>query len=141
MYIKRFYPRKDQSGFTLFEVLIALTILGISLGILIVLIGDSLKSSGKAKLKISALELAKEKIDAAVLCTLGEPAQKGSEQTIWKGKTEQGLVWTVEATQWKQNRADNTPEGEETGWLLYKVSAGGIDLSTIGQKLYDDAQE
>lgn len=127
----------NKRGFTLLEVMVSLAIFGISLCILIVLVGDSLKLASKAKFKVSALELAREKIDAAILGTLGEPVQQGREEMIWEGKTEQGQGWKVEATPWwERHDEDDAPGGKTSDWFLYRVSIGNLKLSTLG-KVFD----
>ena len=119
----------------------ALAVFGIALCALIMLIGDSLKSASKANLRISALELAREKIEAAVLDTLGQPVHRGAERIVWEGKTEGGLGWMVEAIPWKRGQpVDNTGE-EKTGWFFFKVSVDGVHLSTVGPEPERDAKK
>ena len=124
----------DKKGFTLLEVLVALAIFGISLCILIALIGNSLSLAGRAGSKILDLELAKEKIDSAVLGTLGDPVRQGRGQTLWTGITEAGQGWEVEALPWDPLDEGKGGESGDADWFVYEVRIGNLTLSTLGGK-------
>ena len=130
----------NKSGFTLLEVIVALTIFGISICIFVALIGGGLKATSKADRKIAALDFAKEKIDIAVLGLLGEPTHESEIETIWAGETDLGLQWVITQRPWQWRHAPEDIEEIKTDWLVIEVKVDGLELSTVCPRREKDAK-
>ena len=79
---------KEDRGFTLIEVLVALTILGLSFAVLMTLISRGLDTSRRSQLLAGASGLAQSLLAQAGVLT---PIRVGNSQ----GSTENGYAWLV----------------------------------------------
>ena len=91
-----------QNGFTIIEAMVALTILGIALGVFISILGNSLKMRGRLD------DHANDLLAARVIA---EKFRLGLLEGDYEGETENGTVWTAEPYKIKQRK--ERPEGEE----------------------------
>ncbi len=89
----------SRGGFTILEVMIALAIIGISVGIFFGLIGNSSKLRGKIDEHTKFLLLARTKMEESYLGILGKKPTELHEETIEKknieGTTNDGIKWEV----------------------------------------------
>ena len=94
----------NRNGFTIIEAMVALTILGISLGVFISILGNSLK------MRRSLDEHAHNLFTARVIA---EKFRLGLLEGDTEGETDNGTPWTAEPIKIKNKKA--RPEGEEGG--------------------------
>ena len=93
-----------QGGFTIIEAMVALTILGIALGVFISILGNSLK------MRQSLDEHAHDLFTARIIA---EKFRLGLLEGDDEGETENGTIWTTEPIKIRMKKA--RPEGEEDG--------------------------
>lgn len=86
---------KTHSGFTILEVMVALAIIGISIGIFFSLIGNSSKLKGKIDDHSRLLLLARTKTEEAILGILGKDYEKLNEKKSFGNTTADGIKWQV----------------------------------------------
>jgi prepilin-type N-terminal cleavage/methylation domain-containing protein len=86
---------KDEIGFTILEVMVALAIMGISMGIFFSLIGNSSKLRGKIDEHAKLLLLARTKTEEAFLGILGKKQVRLNEKKTFEGITKDGVQWKV----------------------------------------------
>jgi len=84
----RTQPHEDDSGFTLMEVLVALAILSLSLGVLLAIFSQSLDRAHKNQLAMEARVLAQALLDQSVAEHDLRPGER-------RGGRRDGLSWTV----------------------------------------------
>ncbi|MBI5677119.1 MAG: type II secretion system protein, partial [Planctomycetes bacterium] len=84
-----------ENGFTILEVMVALAIVGISIGIFFGLIGNSSKLRGKIDEHTKLLLLARTKTEEAFLGILGKKYEKLNEEKTFEGVTKDGVQWKV----------------------------------------------
>ena len=120
---------RTTQGFTLFEVLIAVMILGIALPLLFQLFQGSLRTAKKARDYTQALSVAQEKIEELIVMTT-PPLEPES------GQHDNGLYWerTIIPTEPLPDEPDidipddaSDPEEEEEGAVI----------PTLGAQLYE----
>ncbi|MEP9411198.1 MAG: type II secretion system protein [Candidatus Brocadia sp.] len=131
------------TGFTILEIMVALVIMGISLGIFFSLIGNSSRLRGKIDDHTRALLLARTKIEEAFLGILGKKHIRVNERKTFEGVTKDGIPWKVlEVNKYKEamKRIDmNTSDTWENsmaevppkGTTLLSSVVGGISIETI----------
>ncbi len=93
-----------QDGFTIIEAMVALTILGISLGVFISILGNSLK------MRQSLDEHAHDLFTARVIA---EKFRLGLLEGDNEGETDNGTIWTTEPIKIRMKK--ERPEGEQDG--------------------------
>src|SRR3990172_6875267 len=104
------YPN-FQTGFTILEVMVALAIVGISIGIFFGLIGNSSKLRGKIDEHTKLLLLARTKTEEAFLGILGKKYEKLNEEKTFEGVTKDGVQWKVsQVDKYKEARKKITME-------------------------------
>lgn len=129
----------SKMGFTLLEVIVALAIVGISLGVYMSLIGTSFKLKGKVDDHARKVLVAIQKAEEAHLGLLGDNYASGGDKRVWEGVTEDGIEWKVVESDKKDLDEKNKPV---EGIIFYDVVAGGINISSIrsentgGQSLF-----
>jgi len=92
MKIVLFWKRK---GFTLLEVMVALAIIGISIGIFFSMVGNSSRIRGKIDDHAKSLLLARTKTEESFLGILDVIPLKQNEKTIYESTTANGIKWKV----------------------------------------------
>lgn len=84
-----------QRGFTILEVMIALAIIGISIGFFFSMIGNSSRLRGKIDEHTKYLLLARTKTEEAFLGILGKEHEKLNEKKNFEGTAKDGVQWKV----------------------------------------------
>jgi len=85
----------NKSGFTLLEVMVALAIIGISIGIFFGLIGNSSRLREKIDVHTKSLFLAQTKTEEAFLGLLGKQFKELKEKKTYEGISKDGVQWKV----------------------------------------------
>ena len=96
-------PGRGQGGFTLLEILVALVILALSLGILLQLLSRNLQSASESEAYTRAVMLARMKMEELLVSESPFPADL-------QGKLEGGYAWSA---RWREADLD-----AETGRLM-----------------------
>ncbi|MCF6154170.1 MAG: type II secretion system protein [Candidatus Brocadia sp.] len=134
---------KNENGFTILEVMVALAIMGISIGIFFGSIGNSSRLRGKIDEHTKLLLLARTKMEEAFLGILGNKYIKFNEKKTFEGVTKDGIPWKVsEVNKYKEamNKIDinTTVIGENfmeevppEGTTLLSTLVEGISIETI----------
>ncbi|HHT9125594.1 MAG TPA: prepilin-type N-terminal cleavage/methylation domain-containing protein [Candidatus Brocadiia bacterium] len=120
--------RATDLGFTLLEVIVALAIVGISLGVYMSLIGTSFRLKGKVDDHTKKVLFAIQKAEEAHLGLLGDKYASGDNKRVWEGVTEDGVVWKVLESDGRDLAEKNKPVD---GITFYDVVAGGMNISSI----------
>lgn len=89
-----------KKGFTILEVMVAMAIVGVSIGIFFSLVGNSLRLRGKIDDHTKSLLLARTKTEESFLGILGDRYRKLDEKRIYKDTVYRipggnGLPWEV----------------------------------------------
>lgn len=132
----------NKTGFTILEVMVALAIVGISIGIFFSIIGNSSRLREKIDRHTELLLLARTKTEEALLGILGEKKIKGNEGNIFEGMTKDGIPWRVsEVDKYKEARDkislnmkhvdEDLIEVPPKGIMLLSTLVGGISIETI----------
>ena len=135
------YPN-FQTGFTILEVMVALAIVGISIGIFFGLIGNSSKLRGKIDEHTKIVLLARTKTEEAFLGILGKKYAKLNEEKTFEGVTKDGVQWKVsQVDKYKEARekitmdASNEDESDvelpPKGTTTLSTHVEGININTI----------
>ncbi|MDN3514861.1 MAG: type II secretion system GspH family protein [Candidatus Brocadia sp.] len=130
------------TGFTILEVMVALAIMGISIGIFFGLIGNSSRLRGKLDEHTKLLLLARTKMEEAFLGILGRKYTKVNERKTFEGTTKGGIQWKVSEVDKYKEATDkirlNTKGIDESdtevppkGTMLLSTFVGGISIETI----------
>lgn len=133
---------EGKNGFTILEVMVALAIVGISIGIFFSIIGNSSRLREKIDRHTELLLLARTKTEEALLGILGEKKIKGNEGNIFEGMTKDGVPWRVsEVDKYKEARDkislnmkhvdEDIIEVPPKGIMLLSTLVGGISIETI----------
>ena len=131
-----------ENGFTILEVMVALAIVGISIGIFFGLIGNSSKLRGKIDEHTKLLLLARTKTEEAFLGILGKKYEKLNEEKTFEGVTKDGVQWKVsQVDKYKEARKKITMEALEEdesdielppkGTTILSTYVEGININTI----------
>lgn len=131
-----------QTGFTILEVMVALAIMGISIGIFFGLIGNSSKLRGKIDEHTKLLFLARNKTEEAFLGILGKKYIKLNEKKTFEGTTKDGIPWKVsEVDKYKEAKDkidmnvrdidEGYTEVPPKGTSLLSTFVEGISIETI----------
>ncbi len=130
-------------GFTVLEVMVALAIVGISIGIFFSLIGNSSRLRDKIDRHTRLLFLARNKAEESFLGILGKKYVKLDEKKTFEGTTIDGIQWKVTETDtYKETKKkidttsldldeENTIELPPKGTTLLSTQVEGISLETI----------
>lgn len=132
----------NNTGFTILEVMVALAIVGISIGIFFSIIGNSSRLREKIDRHTELLLLARTKTEEALLGILGEKKIKGNEGNIFEGMTKDGIPWRVsEVDKYKEAKDkislnmkhvdEDLIEVPPKGIMLLSTLVGGISIETI----------
>lgn len=132
----------NNTGFTILEVMVALAIVGISIGIFFSIIGNSSRLREKIDRHTELLLLARTKTEEALLGILGEKKIKGNEGNIFEGMTKDGVQWRVsEVDKYKEAKDkislnmkhvdEDLIEVPPKGTILLSTLVGGISIETI----------
>ncbi len=120
--------KKNNSGFTILEVIVALVIVGVSVTMFICLIGHSAKLRSKVNDYDERLNIAITKAEQEFLRLVeGSSTILDNDRSVFQGKIEDTDVdWRIE------NESFDGFSGYERDVFLYTVSVDGIDISSIG---------
>ncbi len=132
----------NKTGFTILEVMVALAIVGISIGIFFSIIGNSSRLREKIDRHTELLLLARTKTEEALLGILGEKKIKGNEGNIFEGMTKDGVQWRVsEVDKYKEAKDkislnmkhvdEDLIEVPPKGTIMLSTLVGGISIETI----------
>lgn len=134
---------ENENGFTILEVMVAMAIMGISIGIFFGLIGNSSRLRGKIDEHTKLLLIARTKTEEAFLGILGEKHVKVHEKKTFEGITKDGVPWKVsEVDKYKEaknkislNMKDidekSHTEVPPKGTTLLSTLVEGISIETI----------
>jgi len=133
---------ENENGFTILEVMVALAIVGISIGIFFGLIGNSSKLRGKIDEHSKLLLLARTKTEEAFLGLLGKKYEKLNEEKTFEGVTKDGVPWKVsQVDKYKEARKKITMEALEEdesdielppkGTTMLSIHVEGININTV----------
>ena len=131
-----------ENGFTILEVMVALAIVGISIGIFFGLIGNSSKLRGKIDEHSKLLLLARTKTEEAFLGILGKKYEKLNEEKTFEGVTKDGVQWKVsQVDKYKEARKKITMEASNEdesdvelppkGTTALSIHVEGININTV----------
>jgi len=131
-----------ENGFTILEVMVALAIVGISIGIFFGLIGNSSKLRGKIDEHTKLLLLARTKTEEAFLGILGKKYEKLNEEKTFEGVTKDGVQWKVsQVDKYKEARKKITMEASNEdesdvelppkGTTALSIHVEGININTV----------
>ena len=132
----------NKNGFTILEVMVALAIVGISIGIFFGLIGNSSKLRGKIDDHTKLVLLARTKTEEAFLGILGKKYKELNEEKTFEGVTQDGVQWKVlqidkykEAAKKINMDASNEDESDAglppKGTTTLSIHVEGININTI----------
>ena len=132
----------NKNGFTILEVMVALAIVGISIGIFFGLIGNSSKLRGKIDEHTKLLLFARTKTEEAFLGILGKEYKKLNEEKTFEGVTKDGVQWKVlQIDKYKEAKKkiniDASSENESEvglppkGTKMLSTYVEGININTI----------
>lgn len=133
---------KDKNGFTILEVMVALAIVGISVGIFFSVIGNSSRLREKIDRHSELLLLARTKTEEALLGILKDARQMNDTGKTFEGITKDGAPWRVyEVDKYKEAMDKMDPHSNSTeessveippeGTTLLSTLVGGISIETI----------
>src|SRR3989304_4834501 len=131
-----------ENGFTILEVMVALAIVGISIGIFFGLIGNSSKLRGKIDEHTKLLLLARTKTEEAFLGILGKKYETLNEEKTFEGVTKDGVQWKVsQVDKYKEARKKITMEASNEdesdvelppkGTTSLSIHVEGININTV----------
>ncbi|MBI5676942.1 MAG: type II secretion system protein [Planctomycetes bacterium] len=131
-----------KNGFTILEVMVAMAIVGISIGIFFGLIGNSSRLRGKIDDHTKLLLLARTKTEEAFLGILGKKYEKLNEEKTFEGVTKDGVQWKVsQVDKYKEARKKITMEASNEdesdvelppkGTTALSIHVEGINIDTV----------
>jgi len=132
----------NKNGFTILEVMVAMAIVGISIGIFFGLIGNSSKLRGKIDEHTKIVLLARTKTEEAFLGILGKKYAKLNEEKTFEGVTKDGVQWKIsQVDKYKEARkkinmdASNEDESDVElplkGTTTLSTHVEGMNINTI----------
>ena len=133
---------ENENGFTILEVMVALAIVGISIGIFFGLIGNSSKLRGKIDDHTKLVLFARTKTEEAFLGRLGKKHKKINEEKTFEGTTRDGIQWKVtqvdkckeakkKITMDASNEDESDTELPPKGTTMLSTHVEGININTI----------
>ncbi len=120
--------KKNNSGFTILEVIVALVIVGVSITMFIGLLGHSAKLRSKVNDYDERLNIAITKAEYGFLGLVeGSATVLNDDRNLIKGRIEgTDIDWHIE------DESFDGFSGYERDVFLYTVSVDGIDISSVG---------
>ncbi len=141
---KHLFMANRQSGFTILEVMVALAIIGISIGIFFGMIGNSARLREKIDVHARSLLLARCKTEEALLGILKKKPEKQEEKKVFAGTSKDGVPWKVtETDKYKETKQKNKMDGitqardkrarevPPKNTMLLSICVEGITIDTI----------
>jgi prepilin-type N-terminal cleavage/methylation domain-containing protein len=138
--LKRILPRQEDAlrqthGFTLLEVLVALTILAIGSALALSLISGTLGNIRKAQLRTRSVEHAQEVMETALL------DNSIQQPTAFSGGFEDGSRWSVQVEDYEmpappQSQPGDLPQNMPVKLLSYTVEMFGPDSRAPDYRLH-----
>lgn len=140
---------ENKDGFTILEVMVAMAIVGISVGIFFGLIGNSSRLRGKIDEHSLLLLLARAKTEEAFLGIIGKEYKKLTtelpEEKTFEGITKAGVKWKVsEIDKYKEAKKKidiiNVSDEDESdvdielppkGTMILSTQVEGININTV----------
>ncbi|MFQ5964106.1 MAG: prepilin-type N-terminal cleavage/methylation domain-containing protein [Candidatus Scalinduaceae bacterium] len=120
---------KNDRGFTILEIIIALAITAISITAFIQLLGNSTMLRSKVNDYDERLDVAITKAEQTFLGLIGDINTQSGEKNYWQGRTlDNGVNWRVE------EEKDKSAEGNNENVYFYTVFVDGIDISSVSIK-------
>ncbi len=119
--------KKNNRGFTIIEVIVALVIVGVSITMFVRLLGNSTMLRGKINNYDERLEIAITKAEQSFLGLIEAGFYLNNNKNITQGKIEnRGINWRLE-----YESADGF-SGYDREVYSYTVSVDGVDISSVG---------
>ncbi|MBP1595339.1 MAG: hypothetical protein H6Q05_716 [Acidobacteria bacterium] len=113
---------KRESGFTLLEVLVALTVLAVGAALILSLISGSLGNIRKVRARGRAIEHARTVMELALLDgTVSGP-------TTMQGDFEDGTRWTVTVTEVEMPVPESVMQGVQTAQMPVRLLGFAVDV-------------
>lgn len=141
---KHLFMVNRQAGFTILEVMVALAIIGISIGIFFGMIGNSARLREKIDVHARSLLLARCKTEEALLGILKKKPEKQEEKKIFAGTSKDGVAWKVTQTdKYKEIKQKNKMDGitqardkrarevPPKNTMLLSIYVEGINIDTL----------
>jgi prepilin-type N-terminal cleavage/methylation domain-containing protein len=122
---------RAASGFTLLEVLVALTVLAVGTAITLSLISSSLGNIRKVQLRTRTIEHAEAVME---LSLLDESIQ---QPTTFSGDFEDGTRWSVRVEEYDQPETQPPPAGSSTFKMPVKLLSYTIEMFSPGSGTSD----
>ena len=122
-----FKCKKNDRGFTIIEVIVALIIVGISITMFVRLLGNSAMLRGKINDYDERMEIAVEKAEQSFLGLMEAGFDLDNDKNIIQGKIEgRDINWRLEV------ESIDGFSGYEREVYYYTVSVEGVDISSVG---------
>ena len=122
-----FKCKKNDRGFTIIEVIVALIIVGISITMFVRLLGNSAMLRGKINDYDERMEIAVEKAEQSFLGLMEAGFDLDNDKNIIQGKIEgRDINWRLEV------ESIDGFSGYERDVYSYTVSVEGVDISSVG---------
>ena len=102
-----------QSGFTLIEVIVALAVLALTLGVVFQSFSLGLRSMSSSEAYLRAVEVAESR-----LAMVGRDVERFGREL--KGKSESGLTWSVTIEPF-EDPEETLPDPDDAGVRLYEI--------------------
>lgn len=130
----------NKSGFTILEVMVALAIIGIAIGVFFSLIGNSSRLRGKIDRHSTLLLLARTKTEEAFLGILDQKQAVLGGKANFEGVTKDGVQWKISETDSQKESEENSSKSitdtndiglPPKGVKLSSTLVEGINIDTI----------
>ena len=122
-----FKYKKNDNGFTILEVIVALVIVGVSITAFVRLLGNSSMLRVKVNDYDERLDVAILKAEQTFLGVIEDFSAQDNDKKVLRGKiADRDINWRIEGEN------DDSFSEHERGVYLYTVSVDGIDISSVG---------
>ena len=119
--------KRDNRGFTIIEVIVALVIVGVSITMFVRLLGSSAMLRGKLNEYDARLEVAVAKAELSFLGLVETGSDLDNNKKIIQSKIEgRDINWRLE------DESIEDFSGYERDVYLYTVSVEGVDITSVG---------